>query len=424
MTFDTSNALCTRCGKEFPRAELSPLEDALLCAPCRPLHLEHLRRYHADKSGRRFLFTATGADGVEVTDYVEAANVGAAKYTLELRGYNNITFHEDDISSATQQLFDHPEGQTRMEGEDYLKVVQHNSELYNFWIFLKRNAFLNLLMLAIIVATVYRGQPLHWSAIIAYIYFFLIIGFYIFATVPLLRYNRLTKAVEWGRWDQVDDMVERIRRGNKTSLAKIPEFELDIRSAQVLAARGRIEEGLALLKKYEEDPRVEPFLYYSRRSAIYGTAHDYQNYLADTVKSAELAPASGSMQVDVALAYALRMGDTAAAQRHLDRAREMTLPAMATGWLNLIQGIIYLKDNKPEQADEELQEAGEFFDRMKHLPFMDSCKLMVKTHRAMAAAVMGDKETAQTLFDEARPWLESTDETELLAQCRQAMGSS
>lgn len=421
MTFDTTNALCARCGKEFPREELMQMGDALLCAQCKPAHLEHLRRSHAEKTGQRFLFTGVNPEGARVTDYVEAANLGAAKYTLEMRGYRDLVFHEDDISSAASRLFDQPKEDPRLEGEEMLKMVRKNSEFYNFWVYLKQNPVLKLLMLAVIVVAIYRGNPLHWSAIVGYVYFFIVLAFYVFATIPVMRYNRLASAVEWGRWDSVQDLVDKLRKSNRYSLARIPAFELDMRAAQVLAAKGRLDEGLALLKKYEEDPTVEPFLYHSRLSAVYSTAHDYDNYMAETLRSAELAPTSGSVQVDVALAYILRKGDSASAQEYLDKAREMTLPDLATLWIHMIQGMIHLKEDRPQAAEEELVHSQTIIESLKNVPFMESCGYLVKTKRALAAAAMGKMEQAKVLFAEVKPWLESANEAELLAECQGAI---
>lgn len=271
--------MCTLCGKDQQRDDLLVLDGQFVCTNCKPVYLQHLHEGVADKAHEArpsFLFTATNSEGKAVTEYVEAASLGAAAYALELRGYTNVTFHQDDLMVATQKTFRDPSSvRSRISAKQMLEAQRPCGPFGLFLQFLKANFWILIFFAFWLGPELMRERYTSFRAISAYVAIGVFGLISLWLVLPLRLYMQLMAAVEWGRDEEIRSTMKTIRRVNPLLVKGLPELELDVREAQVLAKHGRLDEALGLIQKHENSPKIEKWVYQARLQSVYAAAHDY-----------------------------------------------------------------------------------------------------------------------------------------------------
>lgn len=388
-----------------------------------------------------FLWSGTDPGGVQRSERVEAENAQAAQAILTSAGWVNLELVMDEIchSKAIQVDSQIPKWVIRggME-KDYRKdlenqrtpdrqadyfmgrqpglVAQWTKSIVQAWASV-------LLAVAILTLGIYshRTFPVIFGAVLLFIIFLIHPGVVLFFKIfsrTREEYDRLNRAKVWGRWNEVLECVERLRQGDWLTGAVVPAIELDRSQAGALAALGRLDEGLAIFKKYETDPKVEHWMYLSFLGIIYGNARQFEKGLELRRQAVAEKPDTSVVWIDLAYACVRRLNHTAEAREALARAEQLVVSGVGKPYLVFLRGIILWREHKPDEAKDQLEKALVAFQPLTHSPLTEGLILSTKAFLCAVNIDLGNVETAKKLFGEVEPFLVVHHESELLAACR------
>jgi hypothetical protein len=88
------------------------------------------------------------------------------------------------------------------------------------------------------------------------------------------------------------------------------------------------------------------------------------------------------------------------------------------------RGLLAFVEGDFDRAIVQLDEFVKKMEASPHLPYRDGSMNVAKAYLCLAVASQGDINRAKTLFDEAEPYLKATGETELIAQCQNALAAA
>lgn len=387
-----------------------------------------------------FLWSGKDAEGRQRSERVNAENAQAAKAILENRGWTDLELVIDEIGhSKAIQIDPQVPRWVLREGmeEDYKRelekqrtadrqatyfkgrqpgfIAQWLTSIVQAW-------WLMLLSGAILAFGIYghRTFPIILGAVLLFVLFFLhpavVLFFKIFSQVKE-DYARLNRAKVWGRWDEVLECVERLRHPDPLTGVAVPAFELDRSQAGALAALGRLHDGLAIFKKYENDPKVERWIYLSFLGTIYGSAQQFEKGLELRRQAAAEKPDASVVWIDLAYACVRRLNHTAEARQALARAEQLVVSGIGKPYLVFLRGVILWREHKAEEARDQLEKALDAFRPLAHNPLAEGLVLSTKAFLCAANSDLGNIATAKKLFREVEPFLIAHHDNELLAVC-------
>ena len=101
-----------------------------------------------------------------------------------------------------------------------------------------------LLILILIIAAweIYRGRMV--SLIFLGLGLIAWLAFLVAVRTPSIYYGRLHKAVDWYRWQEVLDIIDRLKQIGKFHFIKVPPLELARNRAKALTGLGHLPEAL------------------------------------------------------------------------------------------------------------------------------------------------------------------------------------
>lgn len=396
-----------------------------------------------------FLWSGKDAQGRQRSERIDAENAQAAKTALVSAGWTNLELVLDEICySKAIQIESHTPGWVRREGMEknyereleeqrtpdrqaaYFKGQQPEGGLIAQWLRAIKQAWWPILLSGAILAFgIYRHRtfPIVFGAVLLVVLFLLhpaVILFFKMFSRTSERYARLNRAKVWGHWNEVLECVERLRQPDRLIGVAIPALELDRSQAGALAALGRLDEGLAIFKKYENDPKVERWIYLSLLSIIYDYAQEFEKGLELRRQAAAEKPNTSVVWIDLAHACVRRLNHTAEAREALARAEQLEVSGSGKPHLLFLRGIILWRERNAEEARDQLEKALVAFRSLTHNPLVEGSLLSVKAFLCAANADLGDIATAKALFSEVEPFLVAHRESELLGACRGSLATS
>lgn len=420
MSESGQRAACTLCGKTADSGDIVFMLDCLVCARCKPMALQRIREGMElpPPDLPRLAFSALSPEGKAVTDQVAAASALAARDLLIHRGYRNVVLHEDDAALSGSRLFSQtkPSGarpRDNVGARDRVRLGRARTVWPAFLMLVRKTWIVWGIGLLLILI----GLPV-WGGVVLGMLFLALV----WAVLPLAAYQRLIVAVEDARWDQVPEAARRIRRVNRITPAKVPEFELVFREAEAHAATDRLEKALEMMAPFEGDPKVERWMYCNRVAALHGLAKEDQGRILWLERAAEAAPENFSVIIDLAMVVARKGHDPVRARHLLDRALELPSSDLVGHAVPLCRGLIALEEGCNQEAVEHLLQAEEAMRPNLDAFFMPLFDNLSRACRALALARLGDRETARRLYGETRRWMEAWRETELLEALNRELG--
>lgn len=390
-----------------------------------------------------FLWSGKDAEGQQRSERVEAENAQTAKVVLISAGWTNLELIMDEICDSKAIKVDSQTPQWIIrEGmeKDYQKEVENQrtpdrqaayfagrqpgliaqwltSVAQAWWMILLSGAFLTF--------GIYRHRtfPIIFGAVLLFVLFLLhpavVLFFKIFSRTRE-EYDRLNRAKVWGRWNEVLECAERLRQPDRLTGAVVPAFELDRSQAGALAALGRLDEGLAIFKKYENDPKVERWIYLSFLGIVYGNAQQFEKGLELRRQAAAEKPDTSVVWIDLAYACVRRLNHTTEARQALARAEQLVVSGLGKPYLTFLRGIILWREHKPAEAKDQLEKTLVAFQPWLHNPLTEGLMLSAKAFLCAVNVDLGNLTMAKKLFGEVEPFLIVHRETELLAACKAA----
>jgi tetratricopeptide (TPR) repeat protein len=384
-----------------------------------------------------FLWSGKDAEGRERSERVEAENAQQAKAILSNRGWTNLELAKDSLGDSEALRIEPAEwvkeGMDEIHTADNEAAYHKGKKVYGFWIQwgrgLKDSIKLLLILAALLGFGIYRHNI--WLIVLcslglAFVVFLTPVIHFVFSFFARSSrgYSRLNQAKVWGRWDEVLECVEELRRPDSITGAAVPEMELVRARAQALAALGRLDEGVAEFKKYENSPKVEHWLYLSFLAGIYDNGRQFEKSLELRRAAAAENPQASMVWIDLAYGAVRRLNHTAEAREALARAEKLEVSATGKIYFCLLRGIIFWREHKWDEAKQQLQKALAGFQPMAHQDLVVGLLLLTKSYLCAVLGEQGNVSAAKKLFQETEPFLTVHREDELLQACRNGIMSN
>jgi tetratricopeptide (TPR) repeat protein len=425
MNREDAIATCEACGHTKPLRDTATVLGNVICADCLPIGANVKDPDLAEKITTAFLFSGIDPQGDKIVSRVAALTVPAAKQLLERAGYSEITFHGDEMSAATAKLFGTkqivdnrvagtPEQDLALQEEGLFPPMARAiaSALLASW-----TARIGILAIVVVSAwQIYIGHYLLPSLFA--------LGLMGLASIPILLarkmsvggndYDDLMRAVEWGLWDDVEQLVKKARQRG----TMIPEAELAKREAQVLASRGQLAQGLRLLETLGPDANVEPWMLLMSKAAVYATAHDYDSAIRISEEALAVGPKSAGEYISLAYYLIHRKRDAGKAREYLDAGISQPLMPFAESHVSFVQGMIALEEGQIQKALDTLEQALNQAGRFEGQLLIGGHIREIKAYKVLALAQLGQQEKAKSLWAEIEPFFESIKDADILQRCR------
>jgi tetratricopeptide (TPR) repeat protein len=364
-------------------------------------------------------------NSVVVESFAESAS--ESKSVLERRGYARLELYQDDIGDAASAgMLSQPVTVLGQEIEVSAadRIQQLDKPQMTMWRAvgegLMQSKALILIVVMLTVYLLYKGHTI--SGCLAVLSLVLWIVFLAVTSVPLILYQRLNKAVEWCKWEDVLNLVQELRAKNRRHFIKVPEAELARNRAKALAGLGRIEEGLAEYRSYENQPGCPTWLHKAYVAGIYDTARQYDKAVEMTLKSIQEHD-SPSFHVDLAYRYARHLRDVGRARCSLNEAEKAILPEFAKPFLLRSRGAVAYLEGNLQLARTSFEESIAYMEKTPNQPFREGSIFNAKAHLACVIARQGQVEHGKKIFAQATEYLRATKEIDLINEFQAACQS-
>ena len=372
-----------------------------------------------------YVWKAKDRSGKPVVREVMANTAAEAKGVLAADGYTDLVLFEDDVAAAAaEQMGD----KSKIFGETIVitandRIKQSPKPQLNLWRALLEGILQSKGLILILGALAgfllyrqnYLGALLAAGAIIVWLLFVVCLS------LPAIYYNKLHRAVDWHRWEEVLELVGKLEANRRINFIKVPEAELARNRAKALAGFGRVEEALADYQKYAGQPGCPSWLHKAFIAGIYDTAKQYDKAIEYTLLSME-DKENPSMYPDLAYRLARFKQDAVNARKALNEAEKAVLPEYAKPFLLRSRGwVCYLEQNLVE-ARKAFEESIDYMEGTRNQPFRDGCISIAKAHLACVLAKQGEFDLAKKNFSDAKKYLIAANETDLHEECGRTIG--
>lgn len=261
-----------------------------------------------------------------------------------------------------------------------------------------------------------------WPLVIGVLWLgFLIVIFpliHFFFSMPLHYYNRLNQAKVWSRWDEVLFCVNRLQQMHRLTRIGAGEVELTRCRAQVLAAKGQLDEGLKLFAVFENGSKIPQWNYFSFAAGICDTAKAYRRALDYRLRAVEEKDDLSALWIDLAYGYVRGLDQPAEARKALEKLDTLEVSAMGVPYLSFVRGIICWREGKFAEARSFLEKAIPGLKPYSHNPLVEGLVFLNKSYLCATCGALGDLDTARGYFRETEKFLRAGKEQELLATCQ------
>ena len=358
-----------------------------------------------------FLLTATDPRGERDTHRVKASDSQEAYRQLESQGFTEIVLHNSDDVAAAVPLTMLDNG--RISPRDLLEIGK-GSLFGAHWYMLKKNVrrwwWLGLLLVILCVIwpnpfllMVKTGVGL--GLVVAQV--FVMLTSLVFPG-SVGRRNALFDAYYWGRWDEVLKRVESLR-------GTVSDFDLDGCKAGALAGFGFVEEGLAVLKQWEDSDDISRCIYLVALSNFYRGADMFDESLRCMAEAYAEEPRSPVMMLNYSISLSREEQDPelagklirSAEQTHLAESVSMSLLFAKGMWLSNC-GETRAAIAEYEKLKERLRNFG------TNVPGKSLLLDLAQAYLAVEYLNIGDRERAAQEAKPAMPRLHALNRTRLL----------
>lgn len=348
-----------------------------------------------------YIVTATDKLGRRDTFGKSAASIEHARMALEQAGYSDIEFVDDEsLSQMRTQRSVELQPKTRAEFRFEAKLRKGRNLKVIFLEAIRRNKWLLLLLCASVAYGAYQGfSSWFWGGVLG------LIG----TAVEILLKNRaggiydeLMRATARGDLDKAEILLEKMQSQSLARKHEQIRVDLIFRKAVLLARRGRIEEGLALVESLRGNSQARKGMFESRTSSIYYGAGRIADFVSWQEKAYEASGHAALQKVDFAFVLA-RFGDIGRSRELLNEIDVRNLIPSHKAVFQAAQGICFLRERGVAEACRNLTEAvaalAPYANAAPTWPFQG----IIAGYAAIALARDGRRDEARALLD---PWKE------------------
>jgi len=348
---------------------------------------------------KKILYSAIDTGGREAKGYVNAMSESHAFSKLEQNGFSNIVIHESPTHSIDRSDLDYAgeNEQARMAALDIEARKSMPSTLKLMSIAARENIWIIVVGGAALAYGIYSSSPL--IAVIGAIVAAAPSAFCAYISVAMRDYNKVLASFTDGDWDSFLTRSKALRK--KTKLKDL-KFDLDIRTAYVLARTKDLDTGLAYLREHADEPDTfDDGVYDSRLAEVHTAGHDYETSLKLSQNAYFEDPTSTTFAIDLANREA-RYGSKDRARKILASVDLQGLNPPAIAYLNWTHGVIH-RDSTPDEAITYLSTALNLFEELSDIPLIKGAQAGCAIDLALALHQDGNVEHAKSLYESAWP---------------------
>jgi tetratricopeptide (TPR) repeat protein len=372
-----------------------------------------------------YVWQAKDSSGKTVLKEITANTPKESQDILLADGYTDLALKEEDVMSAVQAGFaDKP----TMFGEEIEttaedRVKYQDKAPQGFFSVLLRSFYENkvffLLILGFAAWSGYRGHWVSFALLLVALLAF--IAFILCLSTPLVYYQRLIKASDWDRWDEVLSLLDTLKSAGKFSFVKVPESELIRNRAKAIVGQGRLAEGLKLYQQCEGRPDCPGWLYKLFVASLYTTAKQYDKAIEYNLASIA-EKNTPTAWADLSYRYARYKRNPAKAKEAMAEADKEPMAEVAKPFRIRCLGVIAYLEGNYAAAKSNLETAIEMVEKKPSRPYRDGHLSVARAFLCCVLAKQGDLPAAKQCFAQAKAYLVATQETELIAECQQLIG--
>lgn len=371
-----------------------------------------------------FLWKGKDPDGVVRSERVTAENAQAAKAQLTEAGWTNLELVMDeiaDVARADVEAADWMLEEPVTPSQESAFFEGKGPGMFAMWWNGVKESKTTLLILAAFFGWGIYAQN-RWFIIISgagLVFMMLLVpGLHLFFGMSLRQYSRLNRLKVWGRWNEVLDCVERLRRSGRLTRIGVGDLELARCRAQALAGLGRLDDAVAEFAKFENSPKVPRFLYLSQLSTIYDVAKAYEQSMVCRQEAVAEKPDNSALWIDLAYGYVTGFNEPAKAREALARAQEFEITGLGKAYLPFLIGIICWRERNFAEARQNLEKALAGFEPLKLNDMVVGLILLTKSYLCAVHTALGNSSEARKLLAATEKFLIVNREDELLEACR------
>jgi tetratricopeptide (TPR) repeat protein len=373
-----------------------------------------------------FVWTAKDKFGKSAIREITADTAEQAKAQLLTEGCIELELKENEIHDAAVAGFT---DKTVVLGEEVKatteqRLKQRGNPPMTFSRALRKSVFqgkkLSILIILLAFYEGYRGNKT--SVILLGIALLLWIMFTFCVKLPSIYFAKLNEAKDWNRWEEVLELVETLKKIRRNHFIKMPIVELIRSRAQALAGMGRMSEGLEEFRQCENQPGCPGWLYTAFVAELYQIGKQYDKAIEYKQKAVEQKPIPANW-IDLTNYFLRFKKDTGKAREALAQAEKGILTETEKPYLTRCHGILAYLEKNYAVARQEL-ETGLHIVEQRHQPFKNGYVNVAKGYLCCVLAKQGDLAAAKKYFTEAKEYLIATEETDLIQECKQALGAS
>lgn len=364
----------------------------------------------------KFVWKVKNRSGTEQIEEIHADTAAESKRQLVEQGFHDLQLMQDDLctmSADAQKEATDPDYRRDAPPEELLSYQEEGFPGFwaMWWKSARESPLWNLASFALFVWFIYEGSYI-WASVVSIPILILPLLNWWFG-IPARIYDEMNRAKAWNRWPKVLKLCDALQsRGGMIGVA-IPEWELSRCRAQALAAMGRIDEAIQLHEPFQNDPKIERWVFLSHMSEIYEAGKKHTEALALRKEAVKENPDSMLTHLDLALLYAHRLTDPVNARQALTPVDRSLVPAMALPFLDAIEGMILCAENRHPDAVEKLNDALEKLAKYRQHAALEGGVLLAESYHCLALAGAGRKDEAEEYWENIGEFLKTTDEEAL-----------
>lgn len=373
----------------------------------------------------KYLWKGLSPEGERKAESVEASSPKEARRVLEERGWKELTLLTEDVQyyagkgveSASDPEYSLEEEAPEVQVE---RLYGRGPGFWSgFWDSLTSSPKLNLLGLVLLCWGIYRRGYIMASAGAVILLIFPVL--YAVFSLPGRYYAAIQTAKVWGRWDEVERLLDKLARVTSWTKLGIGEVEMVRTRAMAMAHKGRVEEGVAAFESMKGDPNLPEWLFYSHLGSVYDEGKKHEAALRVREKATELEPENASNWIDVAFSSVRFLNLPEKARLALKRAEDCEMNEMGQKYLPFVWGMVHWREREFEQAKEAFQEAVENFKALAGAtPLVEGLTLLSKSYLCASQRALGNGREANRLWKQVERFLSANGdrEQELFSACR------
>lgn len=349
-----------------------------------------------------YLVTATDPGGRRDTFAREAASPMHLRALLEREGYGDIELVDDEVTAQLREQW--PEELKPKNAADYrfqARLRKDPTPSASWWLQAARNNWLPLSLAAAAVAWGIWSRSIGWSvaglAVVA-----------LWAWVvrrgmgQVNDYNTLLAAYARGEHDVVEELIARMEDSPAVEANEQLGVDLLARQACLLARRGQLQDGLALVAPLAGGPHAANGMQEMRVASIHYAADDTDGFVDGLERACEASGRNATMVLDLAFAHA-RLGDVQRARALLGEVPVQSIPDLQRPIHRAVEGVLLLREGAHAEAADILGEAADALDAYAANPSVWPFNGMLSGYLALALLGCGRREDAEAAF---APWRE------------------